>query len=230
NLFVRNAIALSIGGGNRPQEEGVIADVRGNVILDGRDIDSRNPRGFGLWLANISGGRVACNVIAANLGGSRPCAITLEGRHKGDERASIGVHGLELDHNVIWEWGGGIEIHGGASDVTRIGMTGNAMRESRSRRPLVAHDDASCKPSVKTSENCFFSKCGPTGMGSASQSPSFPDPERDLASYDRSIGGDGTVAGFLARCRETSKRQWRPELTAVAVNRYVRAGFGIEFE
>lgn len=230
NLFVSNAIALSVGGGNRPQEAGVAADVRGNVILDGRDIDERTPRGFGLWLANISGGRVAFNVIAANTHGTRACAITLDGRHKGDERASIGVHDLLLEHNVIWEWGGGIEIQGGASQISKIELTGNQIRESRSTEPLVAHDDQACKASIASRGNCFSSKRGPTGTSGASGKPSFPDPERDLAAYDRSIGGEGTVAGFLASCRASSRQHWRPELTAAAVNRYIRAGFGLEFE
>src|SRR6185369_12205104 len=61
NLFVRDSIALSVGGGNNPDPGGVTATVRGNVIMDGKNIDAATPRGWGMWFANISSGHVDYN-------------------------------------------------------------------------------------------------------------------------------------------------------------------------
>jgi hypothetical protein len=36
-----------------------------------------------------------------------------------------------------------------------------------------------------------------------------------------------TFEAFLAAAREQSRSNWRPELTAAAVNDYIREGFGV---
>jgi hypothetical protein len=55
---------------------------------------------------------------------------------------------------------------------------------------------------------------------------SFPDPNRSIATYQASIGGNASLAAFLTQCRLQSKANWRTEYTADAVNTYIRAGFG----
>lgn len=57
--------------------------------------------------------------------------------------------------------------------------------------------------------------------------PSFPDPSRNIASYAASIGLEPSLEAFLAEARKQSRNNWRPELTAAAVNRYIREGFGL---
>ena len=53
----------------------------------------------------------------------------------------------------------------------------------------------------------------------------FRDAARTLQSYMASLGGTGTYEAFIAAMRAQSKMNWRPELTAHAVNEYFRAGF-----
>jgi len=53
-----------------------------------------------------------------------------------------------------------------------------------------------------------------------------PDPNRTIETYDKSLGGPGTLAHFLTLARAQSKDNWNPALTAAAVNAYIRAGFG----
>ncbi|MFN7613984.1 MAG: hypothetical protein ACK5P8_02190, partial [Phycisphaerae bacterium] len=60
-----------------------------------------------------------------------------------------------------------------------------------------------------------------------SNTPSFPDPSRTMASYAASIGLEPSLEAFLAEARKQSRNNWRPELTAAAVNRYIREGFGL---
>lgn len=55
----------------------------------------------------------------------------------------------------------------------------------------------------------------------------FPDPNRTLATYQKSMGGEPTHEAFFAEARKQSKAHWRKEYTAAAVNDYLRAGFGL---
>ncbi len=57
--------------------------------------------------------------------------------------------------------------------------------------------------------------------------PTFPDAERTIATYAASIGLEPSLEAFLAEARKQSRNNWRPELTAAAVNRYIREGFGL---
>lgn len=53
-----------------------------------------------------------------------------------------------------------------------------------------------------------------------------PDPDRDEATYQASLGGTPTMAAFAEEARLQSKANWRPANTAAAMNAYVREGFG----
>jgi len=104
NLFVRNPIALSVGGGNNPEIGGVMAEVRDNVILDGTDIAPNLPRGWGMWFGNISSGVVANNIISNGLFGHQPQALTFAGDHKGDNGYQGGIRNLLVNQNIVFNW------------------------------------------------------------------------------------------------------------------------------
>ena len=53
----------------------------------------------------------------------------------------------------------------------------------------------------------------------------FKDPDRTLASYNASLGGDESFEGFAQQVRRQSKANWRTEYTAAAVIAYIRDGF-----
>ncbi len=64
-------------------------------------------------------------------------------------------------------------------------------------------------------------------LGSNFTPSSFPDPDRNLESYDAMIGGAGTLEAFLREARLQQKGNWRFNYTAAPVNSYIREGFGI---
>lgn len=106
NLFLGNSIGLSVGGGDDPHPKGVHADVRWNVILEGKDIDEHTPRGWGMHFSNIVGGRVASNVIA-HCRGKQPSLIAV------DTEPAFGVHKLGIQGNTFFDWGSNeIEVQG----------------------------------------------------------------------------------------------------------------------
>ena len=53
----------------------------------------------------------------------------------------------------------------------------------------------------------------------------FVDPDRTIETYAESIGLQPTYEAFITEAIGQSKYNWRPELTAEAVNAYIRAGF-----
>lgn len=53
----------------------------------------------------------------------------------------------------------------------------------------------------------------------------FKDPDRTLASYNASLGGEESFDAFSEQVRKQSKTNWRPEFTAEAVIAYFREGF-----
>jgi hypothetical protein len=237
NLFVRNSIALSVGGGDNPEPGGVTADVRGNVILDGKDIDAVQPRGWGMWFANIASGCVRRNVIAHNTRGNQPYAITLDGDHRGGSTASIGVHDLVIEENVLFDWGGSILVDGDAAQVTGVEFRGNDVQEFAGSQPLVVHADPASAASVGWKGNRLHTRLAradtwrPDGHADRpGPSVRYPDPGRSLASYSRSLGSAGTDAELVAQFRAQSRANWRPELTAASVNHYLRGGFDLVFE
>ena len=120
NLFLRNPIGLSLGGGDQPDPLGVGVTVRGNLVLEGRDIDAANPRGWGMQASNIRKGSIEGNVIAHN-GGMQPSGLRLEGE------VGIGIHDLRVDDNVIDGWGAGLEPSG---DLAGVSYSGNHFEDA----------------------------------------------------------------------------------------------------
>ena len=243
NLFLGNAIALSVGGGVSPEPAGVTAVVTDNVILEGKDIDPSLPRGWGLWLGNIASGQVTGNVVAHNANGRRPFALTLAG----DEDKGIGVHDLRVAGNVIYDWGGPILVEGDARQLSGISLEGNDVQEPRLEL-LVDVDDADGLAGLTWKNN----RCHGRGaqadaclrIGGArrprAQWPAslddllpdadpaaYPEPQRGVPSYCHSLGRDATSTSLVEQARAQSKSRWLPELTAAAVNRFVREGFGL---
>jgi hypothetical protein len=64
--------------------------------------------------------------------------------------------------------------------------------------------------------------------GSTNRQITYPDPLRDLTSYQKMLTGNPatTELDFIVAARAQSKTNWHPEYTAAAVNDYIRSGFG----
>jgi hypothetical protein len=246
NLFVRNSISLSVGGGNNPDPGGVMADVRKNVILDGKDIDGTNPRGWGIWLANIVSGKVANNVIANNTLGTQPNAITLDGEYVGDSGPSVGVHDLVIATNILYDWGGGMLVKGNSVQITDVSLIDNDVQDTIWPTSLLEYGKASSIAAFQSAGNRFHCELVPvpawTEIASVPQAISYwfllvgdttstvrkvvyPDPVRSVPSYNTSLGGAPSLDAFLAEARLQSHAYWREEYRAQQVNAYIRAGF-----
>jgi hypothetical protein len=54
----------------------------------------------------------------------------------------------------------------------------------------------------------------------------YPDPERTLADYNASLGGERSFEAFIQKARNRGLQEWDERYTADAINDYIRAGFG----
>jgi hypothetical protein len=70
-----------------------------------------------------------------------------------------------------------------------------------------------------------------TGAAKVTQSdnvvddPDWPDPDRDVASYAKTLGLDASLDAFLERAASRPRGKWWPEFSATGVNAYIREGF-----
>ncbi len=243
NLFLRNPIAISLGGGNEPDPGGVRAVARGNVVLEGRDIDDQNHRGWGIDLANVGAGVVSDNIIAQQGDSNSPIAMDLYGDVNG-----IGVHDTLIARNIVWDWGGPLIVHGSVGQITGVTLLENAFNNGINFDRLLSHRDPSSAFGVTSIGNRFAASAAPDAWMSAGMSTyslpdwkrlvndtsstrllpgTYPDPGRTLASYVASLGGLASYATFMREARAQSRANWRQEYTAQAVIDYVRAGFGL---
>jgi hypothetical protein len=246
NLFVRCALALPLGGGPNPAlyPNGVQAVARNNVILDGKDINAANPRGWGIILQNIASAQIENNIVA-NIGtAGYPFAFEVDGWQSGAK-----VHNTTFRDNISYGWKGeAMRIKGNAgSQLSNLLLDGNHFQNSVDASALLYTWDDSTLNEVQSLENTFFSQLLPSaswvtlsGVASSvaeyksevgdttsgASKFSYPDPTRTLAKYSASQGYQSTHAAFMAEARKQSRDNWRPEFTAPVVNDWVRAGFG----
>jgi hypothetical protein len=214
------------------------------VILDGKDIDASIPRGWALWLGNVVAGHVTGNVVAHNVLGTNPRALSLEG--SGSPLPYNGVHGVAFEANVFYDWGGNIVVQGSSGQVTNVVLHGNDVQDLGHDDPLIEHLDAATVTGLASSGNRFdsqqLSASAWTVIGSSAQSlatwmgqvgdatsvgqqAQYVDATRSVAGYNALIGGTASLAGFLSEARKQSAANWRPEYRATQVNGYIRDGF-----
>lgn len=251
NLFARTSIALLLGGGNHPDNgtAGVHVEARRNVILDGKNIDAANPRGWGINVMGIASGTIAQNIVANNSLGTYPVPLEINGTVFGNNADGCCVRNLRIERNLISNWGGSIRITGTPQQIANVSFRGNEVRNEISGSYLVDHfnpaNNAAPAP-IASSNNRFFSLQAPLSAwmyaggnqsiqgwkslmgdhGSVAQAVDYPNPTVSIAEYHARLGETPTHEAFLIEARKQSRDFWRPEYTARTVNTYIRQSFG----
>jgi hypothetical protein len=251
NLFLKNALALQFGSGTSPEPGGVTGTVRNNVILDGRDIDAGNPRGWGLITGNVVNARFESNIVAHNATGTGPNPWVLNfDNGNGNPQ---GMQHCVFDHNIVYDWGsagrGAQSASYQSSALVDLTLSHNDIQGTVDKTYLAVF--SSTTPNLSSQihglENRWYRASGDPKklfqVGGADMSfegfkkaigdttstfgaVKYPDPNRTIATYHASIGGTASYEAFIAEARKQSKSNWRPKYTAEAVNGYIRAGFG----
>jgi len=249
NLVVRAGIGATVGfifGGATPVARGVSATITGNAFVDSSDTSPRLPRGTALILGNIKSGTVRDNVMMhdSRIGAKTGVAISLHGeRTQVNGETNIGVHDLTVENNSIYDWPGWMDATDGSYENVTIrknsfhmsshkhfpllslaNLSGFTFRANNWYSPGSAPFQLAGKP---LGFDQWSRQAGVIGGGDTQLERTFSDPERSLASYDRSSGGSGTLEDFLKKAREQARDRWLPQYTAAPIIQYLRDGLRI---
>ena len=246
NLFVRNAISASIGGGFADEahlgegvvNEGVTATVTGNVIIES---DGR-ANGWGLLFSNIKSAEVSDNIIANDISVGTGCGIYLFGSQQGFDYRSdnyVGVLGFNASGNIIYNHGYNMRISGTLYDAVFFDNTFQSKGSAHLLYYMIdslSCDDANlsfdgndwhsertdkwvkAKP-VTVSFDAFADSHGEE----IAEELQFHDPVRNVELYCLEVlGRELTYDEFI----EEAVANWgRYAYSAAAINEYIREGF-----
>jgi Right handed beta helix region len=236
NVCARNSIALLLGA------VGGSATVRRNIVMDGKDIDTPNPRGWGIDIKHLTNGVVVDNLIINNTLGTFPVAMVV------DATAGTPVNGLRIERNLFYNWGGGVRLNGNGSVLTNVRLIDNQLQDLNMTGPLLVHSDAASVASIVESRGnrlwrqagaSTWIQNGPTAitlsawMGLVNDTTSTmqlvapTEPSRGLATYHASLGKTATHDAFVTEVRKQSKDNWRTDYDPAAVATWIRQGFGM---
>ena len=254
NLFLRNPIHLSFGtvSGSEIKPGGVTGTVDGNVMLETKPIGS-GMRGWAIDLGNTKSATVRDNIVAHE--GSRVSSAAINigyGSNVSNASSGVGVNNLLIENNVIYDWAQGVSLSGGLkpggsgyTSLNNLTIRNNEFQDFNWQyHHIVSHwmpastaeehwsgnkyyEDASTAEwfgiqGNRVSLDSWRSRLEPTAQN---VKISYAAPNRSIGTYAATIGAGSTLQSFMAEARKQTDGNWRSNLTARAVNGYIRAGF-----
>lgn len=256
NLFLKNAIGLVFGNGSSFTSGGVEGRVSNNVFMEGRDING-SPRGYAVEVGNTkpgAGTTLDGNLFAHDGQRSKFAAIKLSmGNAPSNLPDAVGLNDLTVRDNIVYDWFQALTtdasyVPGGSGfrALNGLAIRNNDFQQTVSPRLLV-HGNPYDDTVESWDDNYYWDDSPSSGWFSvATVTKSFDqwqdgiepdanrtqrkyrDPARTIGTYNRSLGGDATLDAFLADARNQSRQSWRPQMTADAVNDYMREGFTVD--
>lgn len=247
NLFLSNPVNLWYA--NFAATAGDCSD---NVILGTADISTVNHRGWGMSLNACHNATVKRNIMAHATNGTDPWAFWAQG---GDGTESEGLitslDGVVVENNIEYKWEAGslLATHNpnqppAGTPIFNVTFRNNDLQNYTSADLI--HSDGTTYSAgfvssgnrYKTSKSSpFYGPSGYIGLAawntlvgdgtSSLTTASYPDPERDIASYMASIGETATEQAFIDGCKANQEGNWDERYTSAPVVDYIRAGFGL---
>ena len=247
NIFSRNAIAIMIGSRDNPDPLGITAAIRGNVILEGRDMNSSNPRGWGIELLNVnaSGAIVESNIFAHSISNDPNFAINIDGT------VGIGCRNATVRNNVVYDWHGPIQAYAPNNGRVSNGhlVENNVIVDTSSSfafSQLV--NTFSTTSSVIRFNGNKYNDAGPadrwfdiagelysyqqwlsqTGeTGSSNATINFSDPSRTLGTYQATQGSGNTHDAFMTAIKARSRGNPLNNYSIDTLLNYFRQGYTV---
>ncbi len=237
NLLLNNSVHLVIGS-NFSGTQSHTASVIGNVMLDGKNISSSEPRGWGPTIQCLSSGEIAYNVMAHNVSGSSPHAYEF------DSTQGVGIHNVNFHHNVSYKWGGPCVM--GGNNFSGLQLRYNELQEIPGGE-LLASSYGGVLSGVSSANNRFYTTASSNAwmfysgqyMSLSSWKPlvndttsiasqvSYPRANQTIANYDSATGGSGNLASFMSRARNQSRLNWNTQLVGTNAAMYFRSNFNL---
>jgi hypothetical protein len=234
NLYVEGEIGIGVGGNTDEPLRFRDVTIHNNVLLHiGRSSPTGRDFAWYLGESDVNGGVISNNLFLHQPLWNNAYAIHLGGGSETD---------IEITNNIIYGIQGRSLIVDATSNWNNIAITHNTIQDPEHETSLVDHSGTF--DAVTYADNTYFTGaalsfarvdgqgvtydewlglCGESG--SSNEQVTFADPNRNVATYHESIGGEPTFQAFIDEARKQSKYNWRVEYTAAAVNDYIRAGF-----
>ena len=255
NLFLKNPIGMVFGNGSTFKEGGVEGRVADNVFIDSRDINGQ-PRGYAVEVGNTkpgAGTTLEGNIFAHDGQRNHPAIKLAMGSAPGNLQDAVGLNDLTITDNIVYDWyqaistdSGYVPGASGYKALNGLVVRDNDFQQTISSR-LALHGNP-FDPSVENwHENHYWDDSPSSGWFTLGSTPAsfdqwqdtlepnanrtqrkYLDPDRTVATYVRSLGGDATSQAFIDAARGQSRQNWRPQLTADAFNDYMRDGFTVD--
>ncbi len=236
NLFLQNGLAM-FNGRYFP------STTTNNVVLDGKNI-AASSRGMGIEIKRNAHAIIANNIVAHKTNVNVGDRYAYEIRYNPYEY-EVPVSHIEFKNNIAYNW------RGPCLDVNSMPVSGDTYIVEQNEfhnfhnNYLVNNMGATIPPGFQYSKNTYYDnaavnkwfRVGSTNYDTAGwknlsgeagpkfQQINYIDPNRDIASYQSTLGGVASLEEFLLEARKQSKCNWRKEYTAVGVNNYIRKGF-----
>ena len=240
NFFVEGEIGIGLGGNTTEQYRFVGAEVRNNVLTDiGRSQPTTRTLAWSIDIYDNDKLTVADNLVLNN----RQPGVTLA---RGFNIEGLSARDYQIENNLFWRL---------QTDAIRIvakqAHTGVVLADNLVVDPSLDAQMIDFEGSFAgyTFQDNQYHSSAPDdqwfnikGQGALSlaewtnaskemnavaiEVPAFPDPERDAEAYAVEIGEGTTLPDLLAAVRLQTRLNWRTELSAPAINTWIRAGFG----
>ncbi|GEM_PF-3028092 len=253
NIFTRNVYHIMAGARIRTRPPGVRAVIEGNVVTEGVSAGSgRNPgNGKGIEVANLNpefehvvSENIVFNTADYEATNSGHGALTTVSFHEQDE---VGQKDLVIENNIIYNWPRSLRLNRYDENMT---VSGNIVQQSSDKFSLnylvslgadmneydfcgntwYAFDDS--HEWFENGSNMVHSEwvenSGETN--SKWKKVDFLSPERTLASYNASLGGEESFEKFIYAAREQSRHNWDWDYHPVKILEYFRKGFTVLYD
>lgn len=223
-------------------------DISGQPRGWGLEIGNTRPAASG-------GGTVVKNNIYTSYAADGQPAIQLTfGTNTTNPEQGVGINDLTIQDNTVFGWTRGLYLNPGfsmgvngrhsfnnvnilnnefqqvnATPVVQHGPNFNAAVETwRGNRYDIIGTASGSTPffTIKGLNKTLGDWQGQVEPTASIPQISYPNPNLSPGSYNAALGGTATVDGFLAEARKSSQVFYRSQYTAVAVENYIKAGFG----
>ncbi|MGE5609496.1 MAG: fibronectin type III domain-containing protein [Bacillota bacterium] len=250
NLFLRNPIHLTVGNGDVPVPGGVLTKIESNVFLGSGTIDGA-PRGFGVGIQNLDPNGQSTFSNNLFVGDSQSVGHAIMVKPADVNFPSVGINNLTISDNVVYGWAKNLVISSslvpggtGRYALNNLVVRNNYFQAVRGAL-IIDHGPTSLMQSAfsgnqysSAGDQVAWFKIADTNVlfddwqrdveaTSSATVVSYPDPSRDIGSYNASVGSVGTMVAFLAPARQQHRTNWHLQYTAQPVIDYIHAGFGM---
>lgn len=247
NFFYQGYVSMGAYGGY-PSSDGPSGSIVDNVLLRFRGSGTNDNRGHPGWGFILSSGAYKVQ-IARNIVSGAQYPVNHYGLQVSPLDWSCYAHVFKYPtrendtHNNIFDTAGAsaaISIVDGVkpkneacSGWTYPGLVGNSVRDNVLINSKGSAWIYSPFPAANgtTHDTSFLDNTIYTSRAEAAAALGWPDPDRTLATYMKSLGYTVTSADgfdeFFAEATQQRKGYWRPEFTARGVINYMREGFGM---